>query len=170
MPLLAAITDINTALSVWTLVTFLILLAVLGKFAWKPILQMIEQREKTIAGAIESAKKERAEAEKAAAESRAALQKVRAESAELSRRAQAEVAAAKEQLMAEAKKQSEELLSAARKTITEEKRQAIAEVRSMAVDLAIAAANQLLKGAMDEGKQRALVEEYLTRLPKDARQ
>ena len=164
------LTDINTALSVWTLVTFVLLLIVLGKFAWKPILAMIDQREKTISDAIESAKKERGEAEKAAADSRASLEKVRAEAAELSRRAQAEVSAAKEQLMAEAKKQSDELLASARKTIAEEKRQAMAEVRSMAVDLAIAAANQLLKGAMDETRQRGLVEEYLNKLPKDARQ
>jgi F-type H+-transporting ATPase subunit b len=165
MLLLAALTDINTALSVWTLVTFVILLFVLGKFAWKPILAMIEQREKTISDAIESAKKERAEAEKAAAESKSSLEKVRAEAAELSRRAQAEVSAAKEQLMAEAKKQSDDLLASARKTIAEEKRQAMSDVRAMAVDLAIAAAGQLLKGAVDEKKQRGLVEEYLSNLP-----
>ncbi len=165
MLLLAALTDINTALSVWTLVTFLILLVVLGKFAWKPILQMLETREKTISDAIESAKRERADAEKAAADSRSSLEKVRAESAELSRRATAEVAAAKEQLMAEAKRQSDELLAAARKTIGEEKRQAMAEVRAMAVDLAIGAAGRLLQASMDEKKQRGLVEEYLGKLP-----
>ena len=58
MVLAAGITDINIALSVWTAVTFVILLFVLGKFAWGPILQMIETREKSIAEAIESAKKE----------------------------------------------------------------------------------------------------------------
>ena len=55
----------NFALSFWTAITFGILLFVLGKFAWGPILQMIETREKTIGEAIESAKKERAAAEAA---------------------------------------------------------------------------------------------------------
>ena len=166
---LAALTDINTALSVWTLVTFLILIVVLGKFAWKPILAMLDEREKTIAGSIEAAKKERAEAEKAAAEMRATLEKVRAEAADLTRKTQAEVAAAKTELMAAAKKESDDLLLAARKTIQEEKRQAVAELRGLTVDLAIAAAGRLLQGAMDEKKQRALVEEYLANLPKEAR-
>ena len=52
MSLAAGITDINVALSVWTAVTFAILLFVLGKFAWGPILQMMDAREKTIADAM----------------------------------------------------------------------------------------------------------------------
>src|SRR5207248_3881995 len=121
MVLAAGITDINVALSVWTAVTFAILIVVLGKFAWGPILQMMETREKTIADAIESAKKERAAAEAASAEMRAALEKARDESAELIRKNQQEVAAAKAELMAAAKKESDDLLAAARKTIQEEK-------------------------------------------------
>ena len=169
MVLAAGITDINVALSVWTAVTFAILILVLGKFAWGPILQMMETREKTIADAIESAKKERAAAEAASAEMRAALEKARDESAELIRKNQQEVAAAKTELMAAAKKESDDLLAAARKTIQEEKRQAIAELRAQTVDMAIEAANRLVQMNMDEKKQKQLVEEYLSQLPKETR-
>ena len=165
----AGFTDVNFALSFWTFVTFLLLIVVLGKFAWGPILQMIETREKTIADAIESAKRERAEAEKARADMLAALERAREESAQLVRKNQQEVAAAKAELMAAAKKDSEELLAAARKTISEEKRQAIAELRGQAVDIAIEAASRLLQMNMDEGKQKQLVEEYLAQLPKESR-
>src|SRR6476619_41530 len=109
----AGLTDINTALSVWTAITFLLLIIVLGKFAWGPILQMLETREKTISDSIESAKAERLAAEKASAEMKASLEKARSESAELIRRNQAEVAAAKAELMAAARKESEDLLKAA---------------------------------------------------------
>ncbi len=169
MALAAGITDINVALSVWTAVTFAILIFVLGKFAWGPILQMMETREKTIADAIESAKKERAAAEAASAEMKTALEKARNESAELIRKNQAEVAAAKAELMAAAKKESDDLLAAARKTIQEEKRQAIAELRSQTVDMAIEAANRLVQMNMDEKKQKQLVEEYLSQLPRETR-
>src|SRR5713226_3688333 len=150
MVLAAGITDINVALSVWTAITFAILIVVLGKFAWGPILQMIETREKTIAEAIESARRERAAAEAAAAEMRASLEKARADAAALVRKNQQEVAAAKAELMAQAKKESEDLLQAARKTITEEKRRAIAELRAQAVDLAIDAAGRLVQNSMDK--------------------
>src|SRR5712664_2486736 len=141
MLLAAGLTDINFALSFWTFITFALLIVVLGKFAWGPILQMIETREKTIAEAIESAKRERA----------------------------AEEAAAKAELIAAAKKQSDELLAAARKTISEEKRQALAELRAQAVDIAIEAAGRLVQMNMDDGKQKQLVEEYLSQLPKETR-
>ena len=169
MVLAAGITDINVALSVWTAVTFAILIFVLGKFAWGPILQMMETREKTISDAIESAKKERAAAEAASAEMKAALEKAREESAQLIRKNQAEVAAAKAELMAAARKESDDLLAAARRTIQEEKRQAIAELRSQAVDMAIEAANRLVQMNMDEKKQKQLVEEYIAQLPKETR-
>jgi F-type H+-transporting ATPase subunit b len=165
----AGFTDPNFALSFWTAITFLILLVVLGKFAWGPILQMLDAREKTIADAIESAKRERLAAEAASAEMKASLERAQAESAEMIRRNQQEVAAAKAELMAQAKKESDDLLQAARKTIEEEKRQALAELRAQTVDLAIEAANRLVQMNMDEKKQKQLVEEYLSQLPKEAR-
>jgi F-type H+-transporting ATPase subunit b len=100
---------------------------------------------------------------------RAALAKAREESAQLIRKNQQEVAAAKAELMAAAKKESDDLLQAARKTIQEEKRQAIAELRAQAVDLAIEAANRLVQMNMDEKKQKQLVEEYISQLPKETR-
>jgi F-type H+-transporting ATPase subunit b len=166
MLLAAGLTDVNFALSFWTAITFALLLIVLGKFAWGPILSMIETREKTISDALESAKKERQGAEAAAAEMKATLQKARDESAELMRRNQQEVAAAKQELMAAAKKESENLLEQARKTINEEKRQAMTELRASAVDIAIDAANRLVQMNMDQAKQKQLVEEYLKQLPK----
>jgi len=165
----AGLTDINVALVVWTTVTFALLIVVLGKFAWGPILQMIETRERTIADAIESAKRERAEAAKAAAEMRATLEKAQAEAGEIIRRNQQEVAAAKAELLAQARKESEELIKQARATIEEERRAAVADLRAQVVDLAIEAAGRLLATQMDEKKQRQLVEEYLEKLPKEAR-
>jgi F-type H+-transporting ATPase subunit b len=162
----AGFTDINTALSVYTTITFVLLLIVLAKFAWKPILAMLEEREKTIAGSLEAARKAKEDAEKAAGESRAALERARAETADLVRKNQAEVNAAKAELMAAAKKEGEELLAAARKTIGEEQRQAVRQVRGLAVDLAIAAAGRLIQSEMDPGQQKRLVEEYLAKLPK----
>src|SRR5438045_8560378 len=138
MLLAAGLTDVNFALSFWTFITFALLIVVLGKFAWGPILQMIETREKTIAEAIESAKRERAEAEKAAAEMRASLDKAHAEAAELVRRNQQEVAAAKAELIAQARKESEDLLKQARAKIEEERRADVAVLRSQVDALALA--------------------------------
>jgi F-type H+-transporting ATPase subunit b len=169
MLLAAGLTDINVALVVWTLVTFGLLVIVLKRFAWGPILETIEAREKTINDALESARRERAEAEKAAADMRASLDKARGEAADLIRKNQAEVAAAKTELMAAARKESEALLVQARQSIEEERRAAVADLRSQVVDIAIEAAGRLLQVQMDEKKQRQLVEEYLAKLPQERR-
>src|SRR5438067_12872126 len=113
MLLAAGLTDINVALVVWTLVTFGLLLIVLKRFAWHPILETIENREKTIAEAIESAKRAPAGAEKAAADMRASMEKARTEAGERIRPNQAEVAAAKNEPMATARKERESILAQA---------------------------------------------------------
>ncbi len=82
-PVLAAgtITDLNPGLTLWTGITFLVLLVVLGKFAWGPIVAMLAERERTIKDAIESAKKERQEAERLLSDQKQALAKAQRDAA-----------------------------------------------------------------------------------------
>jgi len=166
-PVLAAggIADINPGLTLWAAITFLLLLVVLGKFAWGPIVKMLDEREKTIHDAIESAKKERAEAERMLAEQKASLASAQREAAELAARNQKEVEALRQELTAKARKEADELVASARRQIGEEKTKAAAELRGMVADLAIEAAGKLVKASLDEKAQRALVEDYLKQLP-----
>jgi F-type H+-transporting ATPase subunit b len=166
-PVLAAgsLTQINPGLTLWAAITFLVLLVVLSKFAWGPIVKMLDEREQTIHGAIDAAKKERAEAEKMMVEQKEALARASREAAELAKRNQLEVEALRQELTAKARKEADELVASARKQIVEEKSKAVAELRGMAADLAIDAAARLVKGSLDEKAQRALVEDYLKQLP-----
>ena len=166
-PVLAAgsLTDLNPGLTLWTALTFIVLLIVLGKFAWGPIVKMLDEREKTIREAIESAKKERAEAEKLLAEQKESLARASREAAELARRNQAEVEKLRQELTAKAKKEADELVAAARRQVQEEIAKARAELKAQVVDLAIDAAGRLVKANLDEKAQRKLVEEYIAQLP-----
>jgi F-type H+-transporting ATPase subunit b len=167
MPVLAAggIADINPGLTLWTAITFLLLLVVLSRFAWGPIVKMLNEREGTIREAIESAKKERAEAEKLMAEQKDALVRATREAAELAKRNQQEVETLRQELTARARKEADELVSSARKQIVEEKTKAMTELRTVVADLAIDAAAKLVKANLDDKTQRQLVEEYLKQLP-----
>ena len=166
-PVLAAggLTQINPGLTLWAAITFLVLLVVLSKFAWGPIVKMLDEREKTIGEAIESAKKERAEAEKLLAAQKESLAKATREAAELAKRNQDEVEKLRQELTAKARKEAEELVASARKQIVEEKAKAVTELRGMVADLAIEAAGKLVKANLDDKAQRALVEDYLKQLP-----
>ena len=168
MPSLLAVADltqVNPGLIFWTLVTFVVVIFVLSRVAWKPILGLIEEREKAIADAIDAAKRERAEAVKLLAEQKSAIADARREAAEMMKRNRDEVEKFREELMAKSKKDADDLLVAARRTLEDERAKALAEVKSKAVDLVIAATGKLLGENLDEGKQRQLVNEYIEKLP-----
>jgi len=166
-PVLAAgsITDLNPGLTIWTGITFLVLLVVLGKFAWGPIVAMLAERERTIRDAIESAKKERLEAERLLSDQKQALAQAQREAAELARKNQQEVEALRQELTARARKEADELVATARHQIAEELSKARAELKAQVADLAIDAAGRLVKANLDEKAQRKLVEEYIAQLP-----
>jgi F-type H+-transporting ATPase subunit b len=168
VPVLAAgaLTDINPGLTLWTAITFLLLLVVLSKFAWGPIVKMLNEREGNIREAIDSAKKERAEAEKLVAEQKAVFAQAQRAAADLAKKNQQEVELFRQELTAKAKKEADELVASARRQIVEEKTKAVAELKSFVADLAIEAAGRLVKANLDDKAQRQLVQEYLEQLPK----
>ena len=168
-PVLAAggLTDINPGLTLWTAITFLVLVVVLARFAWGPIVKMLADRERTIREAIEAAKKERAEAERLLAEQKDALLKAQREAAELAKRNREEVEVLRQELTARARKEADELVASARTQIEEETRKARAELKAQVADLAIEAASRLVRANLDDTAQRALVEEYIRQLPAD---
>jgi F-type H+-transporting ATPase subunit b len=165
-PVLAAgLMDMKPGLVLWTGITFLILLVLLSRFAWGPIVKMLNEREKTISEAIEQAKKERAEAERLLAEQKEHLAQAQRDAAELAKRNKQEVEAARVELTARARQEAAELVASARKQIEEEKTQVAAQLKREAVDLAILAAGRLIEASLDDKAQRALVEECIAHLP-----
>jgi F-type H+-transporting ATPase subunit b len=161
------ITDINPGLTIWTGITFLLLLFVLRRFAWGPIVGMLNERERTIREALEQAKHERLQAEKLLAEQKEALTHAQREAAEIARRNQQEVEALRQDLTARAQKEAAAMLADARKQVAEELARARAELKAEVVDLAIDAAAQLIKANLDTKAQRTLVEEYISQLPRE---
>jgi F-type H+-transporting ATPase subunit b len=168
-PVLAAsILDLNPGLTLWTAITFLLLLVVLQKFAFGPIVKMLGERERSIKDAIEQAKKERAEAERMLAEQKASLAAAQREAAALAQKSRQDVEALRAELTANARKEADQLVAAARQQIVEEKTKALVELKAQVADLAIDATRRLIQSSLDEKSQRALVEDYIAKLPERA--
>src|SRR5512144_3336750 len=102
-PLAAGIMELNPGLTLWVAITFLVLIVVLAKVAWGPIVKMLDERERTIREAIEQAKKERAEAERMLAEQTASLQAAQREAAALAQRSKQDVEVLRADLTAKAR-------------------------------------------------------------------
>jgi F-type H+-transporting ATPase subunit b len=160
--------DIRTGLIFWTIITFIIVAIVLRLTAWKPILELATEREKQIQNNIESAKRERTEAQKLLAEQKAALAEVRRESAEMLRKNQVEMERFREDLMAKSRREAEQLKADAERSIHEEQTKAIAEVKGLAVDLAIDIAAKLIGQQLDGPLQRKLAEQFIEQLPQQS--
>jgi F-type H+-transporting ATPase subunit b len=166
--LASSLTEIRPGLIFWTLVTFIFVLIVLRATAWKPILDLVDERERQIQNAIDSAKKERAEAEKLLSEQKLAIAEARREAAEMMRKNQTEVERFREELMTKARAEAEAQKKDAERAIEEQKQKALAEIRSQAVDLAMLAAEKLLGKELDDQKHRMLAEQFIEQLPKQA--
>jgi F-type H+-transporting ATPase subunit b len=167
-PVLAAgLMDLKPGLVLWTGITFLILLVLLSRFAWGPIVKMLNEREKTIREAIEQAKKERAEAERLLAEQKEHLAEAQREAAEHAKKNRQEVEAARVALTEHARQEAADLVAAARKQIEEERAKVAAQLKREAVDLAILAAGRIIESSLDDEAQRKLAEECIERLPAD---
>ena len=148
----------------WTLVTFVIMAWVLGRYAWRPLLGALEQRERSIEGSLDEARRQREEAERLLGEQRALLLEARRERADAVAAGQRDAERLKGEILDEARSQREQLLRQTEKQVEAGVRQARSELRDAAVDLAIQAAGKLLATNLDDATQRRLVEEYLSDL------
>ena len=169
MPLLlaaAGLLDVRPGLIFWTLITFGVVAWVLRRVAWGPILKVVDQREKSIAAAIETARRERQEAEKLLAEQKDAIQKARSEAAEMMRRNADDVEKLRNELVSKARAEAEAQKTEALREIASERVKAVAEVKSLAADLAVQIAEKLLNERLDAPKQKELAAQYLADLGK----
>ena len=148
----------------WTLVIFVLLLAVLSKFAFKPLFAAVEAREKALEDAIEGAKRDRAAAESMLAEQKAHLESARTQAQQIIADSRATAEKMRTDLLAQTKAQQEEMIEQARRAIEGEKAAAIAALRTEAIDLAIAGASRVIEQNLDSAGNRTIVENFLASL------
>lgn len=159
--------DINTGLSTWTLIVFAILVVILGKYAWGPILKNVEAREKSIQAALDEAASRQVEAAKLLEQHRAQLADARRQAAELIAEARAAGEGVRKSIEEKARTEAQAIVERARQEIERERDAAIDALRKESVDLALAAASRLMHQNLDQAKDRQLVERYLNDLAED---
>jgi F-type H+-transporting ATPase subunit b len=146
----------------WTGVSFLILLFILGKFAWKPILGAVNDREDSIKNALEEADKARREMQDLKSDNEKILKEARAERDAMLKDAReikdSMISEAKE----EAREQASKLIEQAKASIENEKLAAITDLKNQVADLSINIAEKVVKKELStKDKQFELVEDML---------
>ncbi len=150
--------DINPGLILWTIITFLIVLAILRYTAWKPLLGALTAREEKIRATLRQAEEAQAGAQKLLEENRRQLAQAEEQSQRLLREGRDMAERLKSEILERAQTTSRSMVDAAKEEIQREKEQALIQLRSEVADLAIAAAGKLLDANLDTPKQRQLVD------------
>ncbi len=152
----------DLGLIIWQTIGFGILFLVLAKYAWKPILAALEEREGTIEEALSTAEKARAEMENLVAENEKLLQEARVERDEILRTANENAAKIIEQAKGEASKEATRLIEEAKTVIQTEKEAALTDVKIQVAELSLLIAEKLLRTQLSEDTaQKALVEKFV---------
>lgn len=159
--------DINTGLSVWTLVVFAILVWVLGRYAWAPILGAVDAREQHIQSALDEAAERNEEAAGLLAEHKEQLADARRQASELIAEGKTAGEGVRKDIEEKARAEAQAIIERARAEIERERDAALHMLRKESVDLALAAASRLMQENLGQDKDRQLVERYLNELGSD---
>ena len=156
------INDFSFGLFIWQVVIFVGLIFLLKKFAWKPILDAVNEREQGIKNALESAENARNEMQNLQADNQRILQEARAERDAMLKDARE----MKEKMVADAKNEAQEqgqkMIDQAKAAIESEKNAAMADLKAQVATLSLSIAEKVLKDELsNKESQTKLVEKML---------
>ena len=157
---------LDPGLFVWTILTFLVLLGVLAKFAWNPLLKMLKDREDLIRSSLEDAEKAQTELARLNAEGEEIVNKARSEAQSILSEGKVAASKLKDETLKAAKDQAKSILTDAEKQIRIEKHKAIEEIKSEVVDLSLSVATKLIKKNISREDNQTLIDESLENVTK----
>jgi|TARA_B100000809_G_C14996278_1_gene479830 F-type H+-transporting ATPase subunit b len=158
--------QLDPGLFIWTILTFLLLLMVLAKFAWKPLLEMLDERQKSIDDSLLSAEKARLELAGINKESEAILSKSRTQAQTIVADAKSAADKLKEDIVSKAKEEADGQLKKAKNQISVEKDRALLEIRQEVVELSITVAEKIIKKNLSKDDNASIIEDSLNKLDK----
>lgn len=149
-------------LVIWSGLTFLVVLALLTKFAWKPLLSMLKEREDEITSSLQKAKEARQEFERIEAQKTQMLAESRAERDAIIKEARAKVDAMIEEAKARSQQEADKLIEQARAQIEREKAGAIDDLKRQVATLSVQIAGKLIESNLAaDNSHEQLIEKYL---------
>ena len=157
----ASLLSPDIGLIVWIGITFLILLVLLRKFAWGPITTALSQREQTIAESIAQAEKALTEAKQLQADNDKARREAETQAQSILREAREEAERLRSEEVDKTRDQIQQMQESAQAEIAREKQSALDSLRTEVADLAVQAAERILRENLDADRQKKIVNDFL---------
>lgn len=164
IPVFAQVGGFNPIDMLVVLVSFAVLLVLVRKFAWGPIMDMMKKREDYVANELQSAEESRQSAEALAKEAEDRLKEMKQEAQQMMEDARTLAATQEQSLLATAREEASRLKESARQDIAKEKEQALAAVKEQVASLSVLIATKVIEKELSEQDQTALIDEFVGQL------
>jgi F-type H+-transporting ATPase subunit b len=154
----------DPGLFIWTIVTFLVLLALLARFAWRPLLRALESRQESIRKSLDDAQRARQELERVQQESAAIVRQARSEAEAIVAQSRSDAERLREEIKQKARTDAESIVRNAERQIQLETGRALEQIRHEAVDLSVQIASKLLQRNVTKEDNERLIDEALKQI------
>ena len=151
----------DPGLFIWTILTFLVLVALLARYAWRPLLQALERRQAAIAKSLEDAQHARQELERLNRESAQIMQQARVDAEAVVSRSRSDAEVLREELKQKSRAEAAAIVKNAERQIQLETARAVQQIRSEAIDLSVTIASKILRRQVSKEDHEGLIEETL---------
>jgi F-type H+-transporting ATPase subunit b len=151
----------DPGLFIWTILTFLVLVALLARFAWRPLLEALDRRQAAIAKSLEDAQRARQELERLQRESAEMMRQARVEADAIVSRSRSDAEVLREELKQKSRAEAAAIVKNAEKQIQLETARAIQQIRNETIDLSVAIASKILRRQVSKEDHEGLIEETL---------
>jgi F-type H+-transporting ATPase subunit b len=151
----------DPGLFIWTIITFLVLLGLLAKFAWGPLLQALESRQAAIRKSLDDAQQAKVELERLQQESAQIVRQARVDAEGIVSQSRSDAARLREEMRQKAKTDADGIVRNAERQIQLETTRALQQIRHEAVDLSVMIASKLLQRNLTREDNERLIDEAL---------
>jgi len=154
----------DPGLFIWTIITFLVLLGLLAKFAWRPLLKTLESRQELIRKSLDDAQQAKADLERLQRESAEILRQAHLNAESIISKGRVDAERLGEEMRQKAREEANGIIKNAERQIQVETRKAMQEIRSEAVDLSVAIAAKILERQVSKADNERLIDETLKQI------
>ena len=151
----------DPGLFIWTILTFLVLLGLLAKFAWRPLLQALESRQESIRRSLDDARQAKQDLERLHQESAQIIRQARVEADGIITRSRADAERLREEMKQKARAEADTIVKSAERQIQLETTRALQQIRTEAVDLSVMIASKIIQRNLSKEDNERLIDEAL---------
>jgi F-type H+-transporting ATPase subunit b len=151
----------DPGLFIWTIVTFLVLLTLLAKFAWRPLLQALDTRQESIRKSLDDARQAKQDLERLHQESVQIIRQARVEADGIITRSRADAERLREEMKQKARAEADTIVKSAERQIQLETTRALQQIRTEAVDLSVMIASKIIQRNLSKEDNERLIDEAL---------